>query len=272
MEIEETLTTIDSLVARTEQGEFLGRELFPYVFELIKDPSSLPEDKLSVAEGLFHRIAATHKSTYHGCNFYDKLRESSLPFVHQVFERAVYTEPYYNCKPNVLGGYLVSTLRRNGYEDKGMFRFLQSFDLLYKHSGEPLDLASLPEEDSEKIQKAIVYFLNDHGCHSTGSGLVAATIFPFPEVQSVIETNLIQEIRETEKLINSPPEVDRRGPQTYRSDMVSVMARALYYIKGEDRYKELDELFKEPSEIEGLRQKWSSLQERVRLLMGSEII
>jgi hypothetical protein len=266
MEIGETLVTIDSLVARSEKGEFVEPELFPLVYELIENPSSVPEEKLSVTEDLFQRIAAMDKSTCHGCGFYQKLRESSLPFVHRVFDRAVYTEPYYNCQPEVLFGYLATTLQKIGYENEGVLDFLDPLNGdLGKYSGQPLDLALLPREDSTHIQLALNHFLDQGGHHATWSGLVASIVFPFPNILSGIVSRLKKEIGEFEEAMNGSQEQKK----WYVFSCPGMMARALYCVYGREEYEEMSKILESCSDYNHYMERWDKNKERIKELAAN---
>ena len=265
MALEDTLTQIESLVTRSEQKEFVEFELFPIVFEIINHPSVVSEVTIPRLKETFHRIAAMNKSTYHGCGFYDRLRESALPFSQEIFERAVFTEPYYNCQPDALSGYLVTTLRENGFVDAELFFYLTDNRNYRKYVNIPIKMETLSTHDQQQIKTSLIYSVQENrNSFMIEVGLKGALIFKLPELNHAIGEALRRDVLEMENLLTPRDTDGPDSPTPY--DITSGMANTLYRLTGEERYNTVHQMLSNVARYvkgESHREKYSLVHEKV---------
>lgn len=239
MGLEDAFTEIDALLRRGETGEFVEPQLSTLVFGIIEQP--IPAEFQDSAVALFCRIAAANKSTYFGCQFYQALLKSELPFSQIVFERAVYTEPYYNCKGDAVSGYLVAVLKNNGFFERAVTEYISDGDVKDNLPPELPKKESIKLEDRQRVKEALSYALRENrSSFMISPALRGALIFNMADITEVLEEVLRRDISELKRF--SDPKTDRYDYCSTRPRVTSEIAFTIYRFTGKEAYKNIQQL------------------------------
>ena len=246
MDLENTLNEIGSLVTRSEKGAFLEEELQPLVFGIIENNVAIPAESQERFKELFVRIAAMDKSTYFGCWFYRYLHVSDLPLRQEIFEKAVYSEPYYNCRGDALAGYLITVLRNNGFNNDELLDYLSNRDTRDSLPRPVLEPKNIKTADFENVQKAIIFGLSHRGEPSMlYAALKGAFVFRSTNIIGAMEEELKQRILGLE---GHATESEHHYPDTENS-ICSDISYTLFKLTGRENYKRITELLDAETQV-----------------------
>lgn len=241
MDLEKTLTQIESLLERSQKGEFVEPDLQHNIIGLIETLTDVPIEHQEGMRDLFIQIAAMNKSTHFGGKFYNKLQYSDLPFAQEVFEKAVYSEPYYNVEGDAIKGYFITVLRNNGLSNDKLFDYILQGSVRGELP-EPIPLREdIKPEDYEHVKNAISHALNGNkGPFMIYAALKGTLVFGCVEIIDVLEERLESNITQMERFAD--PNMDRMQYLSTQASSTSEIAFTLFKLTGEEKYKRINEL------------------------------
>lgn len=233
--LEEKLLEIDQLVTRsTETDDFVEPQLEPAMWYVFDNPNSISQENMSRVNDLFRRVAAMDKSTPFGCQFYDRMEQSSFPFTQEVLRESIDTEPYYNCNDAALKSYVAVSLRnanvpedvRDGLfqriPDGHLFEYIDTLRAV--GDSKPQTQVEIPDELKNTLVSATS---RDRFEQTRGKALCALVYFGITDIVPTLSNRLQKFTQQTDEL--------GYGILTE----ITTTATALEYLTGDKRYRQL---------------------------------